>query len=653
MPSGVNAGNQFTRRPGVTATLGTDSNAGTVADAKRLCVVGDFPFLEQHTPTLYTSQKSMLKAAPFSAYLRRAASQIYKASRDGRVGRPSEIVLVNAGENTQAAVTLDDGAAADTITIKSKSWGYAGNRTSYALTISGTRYTFTFVRDGQTETIVVDGVALFSVQYTGNDSFTCLAGFNSSDEFFITASKAAIAIGTFSPACTWDGVVTIDPTIGPSGGTYTALITGTNKVTGATGDTETITWTDGGGHAPQSSTKQFSLITSIAFANNSGGGSPTFTVSGDMVRVTATQYPSILLLTNYLASKTSDLTVTAVTGFASTMLVEDMDISAASSIATAKTFSNVKARIIDAFDTAAMVEAIDAGASAGAPVAASGYLSGGTESAAASGDWAGACASVSAIWRCSIFALLTNDATGRLAFASFLETTWGVGRYESQGFVGIGGLTGDTKANVKSLILALNSFKVVPAIQPTKITLVNGFQEKVEPFWTALGLAAMQAGVAFAVPLTWKFPDVVEVYDGPDWTIADDLEELLSYAATVITPGENGLQIERALTSWLQDDNDSLTAPSAVEGIARYIRRMRSRLNTCIGDPAVPTTQGRIESLVDTETSACVRDRDGISAYDPNSISVEQEGGKWVIGIGIAAINEITQIVFFPNLITI
>lgn len=653
MPSGVNAGGAFTRRPGVTATLGTDANAGTVADAKRLCVVGDFPFLKQNFPTLYSSMNSMLKAAPYSAYLRRAVSSIYKAARDGRVGRPGEIVLVNAGECTQAAVTLDDGAAADTITIKSRSWGYAGNRTSYALTIVGSRYTFTFTRDGVSETIVVDGLDLFSVQYTGNDSFTCLAGFNTSDEFFITASKAAIAIGTFSPACTWDGVVTIDPTIGPSGGTYTALITGTNKVTGATGDTETITWADGGGHAPQSSTKQFSLITSIAFANNSGGGSPTFTVSGDMVRVTATQYPSIKLLTDYLATKTSDLTVTAVSGFAAVLLVEDMDISAASSIASAKTFSNVKQRIIDAFDTAALVEAIDGGASAGAPVAASGFLAGGTESVAASGDWAGALASVTPIWLCAIFSLLTNDATGRLALASFLERTWGVGRYEAQGFVGIGGLTGDTKANVKALILALNSFKIVPVIQPTKITLVNGFQEKVEPFWGALRLAAMQAGVAFAVPLTWKYPDVVEVYDGPDWTIADDIEELLSYSATLITPSENGLQIERALTAWQQDDNDSLTAPSAVEGIARYIRRIRSRLNTCIGDPAVPTTQGRIESLVDAETSACVRDRDGISDYDPNSISVEKVGGRWVIGIGIAAIDEITQIVFYPNLMTL
>lgn len=660
MPSGSNVGGRFTRRPGVNVTVNRSANAGRRANPKRLAVVGDFPFLEQHTPTLCTSLRSMLKLAPVDPNLKRVASSVYRPGKDSRISAsgPSEIFLVNAGESAQAGVTLVDGAAAATLVLKAKTWGYAGNRTTYSLVVDTTdpaepTYTFAFGRDGQAERFgPIVGRTMFSLAYSGNDSFVTNGGFNASGEFFVTASKASIAIGDTLAAFVWDGTVTVDPSVEPNASeTYTVTISGTNKVTGEA-DTEDLTWTNGGGHAAKTTTKTFSFITSIVFAQAGGiASTPNFTVSGDMVRVTTTQFPYVKDLTTYLATKSSDLTVASVSSLAGSTLTSDLDIVAPTSLGSAVAFRVTRAYIVAELERSGLIE-VTATSGGGLPVAASGMLTGGTETAAGDGDWADALASLTRSKRVRVISLLASSLAAHNALAAHCDTMWGVGRYECQGWTGTA--AGANKATVKERAASLNSDKVSLVPQEAKIIALSGVQERVAPHWYALMHAAAQCSVGVAVPLTKKRLNVVEVYDGPDWSATDDVEELLGAGLTITTEGELGLEIERSLTTHISDDDDGRTAPSAMEGIAQYILRQRSLLEALIGDPAVATTGPRIKGVVETDTKLAVLDGDGISGWDAaQGASVEQEGGRWIVGVAVAPIYEITFIDFTPSILPV
>ncbi|HCB04518.1 MAG TPA: hypothetical protein DEQ43_09780 [Nocardioides bacterium] len=660
MPSGTTVGGRFTRRPGVNVTVNRSANAGRRATPKRLAVVGDFPFLEQNTPTLCTSLRSMLKLSPVDANLKRAAACIYRPGKDSRISAsgPSEVYLVNAGESTQASVTLVDSVPNGALTISSKAWGYAGNRTSYALVVDTTvptapTYTFTFNRDGVPERFgPIVGRSMFSLAYSGNDSFVTLAGFNSSGEFFVTASKDAIAIGDTLASFAWDGAVSVDPSREPDAlETYTVTINGTNKVTGEA-DTQDLTWTNGGGHAAKSTTKTFSTITSIVFAQAGGTPTtPTFTVSGDMVRVTTEQFPYVKDLTNYLATKSADLTVSAVDSLAGSTLTSDLDIKAATSLGSAVPFRVTMAYILGALAGSALIEA-EAVSGGTLPVAASGMLTGGTQSAASDGDWPAALATLNRSKRVRVVSLLASSLAAHQALVAHCDTMWGVGRYECQGWTGTAAQA--TKDTIKTRAGDLNSDKVSLVPQEAKIIALSGVQERVAPYWYALMHAAAQCSVGVAVPLTKKRLNVVEVYDGPDWSVEDDVEELLGAGLTITTQGELGPEIERALTTHLADDDDGRTAPSAMEGIAQYILRQRALLEATIGDPAVATTGPRIKGLVETDTKLAALDGDGISGWDESQgASVEQEGGRWIVGVAVAPIYEITFVDFTPSILPV
>lgn len=659
MPSAINTGGRTTRRPGVYVQPDFSANAGRRATTKRLAVVGDFPFLKQHEPTLCTSLRSMLKLAPTSQTLKRTAAIVYRPGKDSRIGPgPSEVYLVNAGACAQAGVTLVDGAAAGTIAIRAKAWGYIGNRTSYQLVVDATdpdnpTYTFSFGRDGVTERLgPVVGRQMFTLAYGGNDNFACQAGLNAAGEFFVTASKATIAIGATLAAFAWDGVVTVDPDTEPNASeTYTVTISGTNKVTNSA-DTEALTWTNGGGHAAKSTTKSWSYITSITFAKAGGTPStPLFTVSGDMVRVTTAQYPYVKDLTDYLATKSADLTVASVDALAGSTLLADLDIKASTSIASAVPFRVTLAYILDELERSSLVE-VSGVSGGGLPVAASGMLAGGSETAAGDGDWPDALATLTRARRVRVVSLLSSSAAAHAALVAHCDTMWGAGRYECQGWSGTAAQA--SKATIKARAIACNSFKVSLVPQEAKITALSGVHERVAPCWYALMHAAAQCAVGVAVPLTKKRLNVMEVYDGSDWSVVDDAEELLAAGLTVTTEGELGLEVERSLTTHLADDDDARTAPSAIEGLANWILRERSLLDAIVGDGATATTGPRIQGVVETDTRLAALAGDGISGWDEQAgVSVEQEGGRWIVGASVAPIYEITFIEFRPSILPV
>ena len=657
MPSFVNVNGSITRRPGVIASVDFSANSGRNARVKRLAVIGDFPFLEQHEPYLVTSQASLLKLAPNDANLKRLAAMVYRPGNDTRIGSgPSALWLVSAATSTQASYTAEDDDSVATLTFDSKMWGNGGNRTRVALVISSGLYTFTITRDGRTETIGnLRANTLFALDYAGNDFTGANAGVTVGFDgnFTITATKSAIALGSLALGCAWDGVVSITPSVEPTDGTYTAVVTGTNKVTGVTGDTETITMDPANLLPGRLSVKEFSYITSIVFANVGDVGTPTFTLDGDMVDVDDTVFPYVGQLVTFLQTLTSDFTVSSVSSLASGVRLDDMDSKTTTDLEGNPSFTDLVTRMVAALGKSSLVDVTYE--SGGLPVAFDTFLSAGTpasQSAPTSGDWNDSMTALRNLQPqpATHIALLTDDDTAQTDLAAHCGYMWGPGKAEVQGWTGAG--VDETKANIKIATMALNDYRVGYVPQEAKVTRVDGIQEWVPGYWYALMHAAAQCSVGIAVPLTHKRLNVLDVRNNADWDVEDDCEEMLAAACTLTTKGPQGLWIERSLSTHQSDDDAARTSMSAVESIAFYIGRVRARLDPLIGDPAVATTAGRIEGLVDTESRAAVRDGD-ISIYDSSSLTVEQEGDKFLVGCAMAPTYEIDFIVFEPTVLPV
>ncbi len=570
------------------------------------------------------------------------------------------------GTGTISTGALVREVTADTLTVRSRAWGYAGNRTRVTLTIDANGvYTFAVSRDGKVESFGnITAETLFNLDYTGTRWTTVTGGFDGTD-FYAVATKTAQAIGTFTASSSWDGAVTIDPDTAPVGGTYTATITGFDMDGEAA--TCVMTWADGGGHAAISSSSTdiakvnvptlFSSITSIVFAlTGTASGAGVFSVTGDIYRVTKEEYPFVGQLVSFLQGLTlgtpDEFTVSSVGALVGGVRFEEMDHVASSNLTTNISFTNLMTKLVAKLNTSGLIEA-EYVSGGGAPAPFSLFLKSGTpgsQTSPNSGDWAVALSALRNLQPNppTVISLLTDDATAQTDLAAHCSYMWGAGKYEVQAWTG--GAAGATKSTIKARTLALNDYRVSYVAQEAYITRVDGVQEWIAPYWYALAHASAHASVGIAIPLTWKRLSVSDVRNGVSWDVEDDIEEMLAAGVTLTTKGPEGLRIERALTTHLSDDDAARTAPSAVESIANFLRRVRARLEVLIGDPARATTRDRIISVVISECRQA--QRDGVIArFDENSITAEQVGDVFVVGASIAPVYEITHVSFIATII--
>ena len=136
---------------------------------------------------------------------------------------------------------------------------------------------------------------LIGAPWVGHDThvpglqvFDYVAGFES--------QRFGLAVGTFSANFSIDGPIVVRPSQASGAATYTALVTGIDKATGASG-TETLTWT-GTIRERKQTAKSWSSLTSVALS--ASAGAPTFDVSGtnptpadllDLVGIVASMLP--------------------------------------------------------------------------------------------------------------------------------------------------------------------------------------------------------------------------------------------------------------------------------------------------------------------------------------------------------------------------
>jgi len=403
---------------------------------------------------------------------------------------------------------------------------------------------------------------------------------------WVAASRASLAIGTFSPACPWDGRVLLTPSGAPSGETYTAAVTGVDAGTG-TSITESVTWTDGIS-TPALTDASFSTLTSIEFST-SGNDTPTFTVAGDINRSDESEYVTAGAWADGLseaAYSTALFTIANVNDLADSIYLSSMDPLAPTSIATAHTFESSKQAIVDALASSALVTAT-AISTGGTPVAlASTNMAGGSQSAASGSDWT-ACGVAMRGVACFVESWFSESSSVQQAMSSHLAYMAGPGRNPRNGWVGMPANSTLTQARARTAVLNYrNVGLVVDEIQ--RASPIGGLEWR-SPKWWALQVAAMQCGTDES--LTYKVPAIDDFRRSstiPGTSVANNpaiaagitiLGEPLNGQAAILT------RIVRALTTWRTNNDPAQTDVRANQSLNELLNFAFTNMVARVGEP--------------------------------------------------------------------
>lgn len=330
---------------------------------------------------------------------------------------------------------------------------------------------------------------------TGND----VAPFGG-DEFYTNVSRATLELGTFAPACPWDGVVLLTPSGAPSTETYTAVVTGIDAATGVS-TTDTVTWLNGVATA-KTTAKSFSTLTSIVFSTD-GNDTPTFTVAGDIERANAAEYPTAGSIATALSAtrySAAGLVVTAVNDLADQTNLDSMDPLPPTSLATAHTFTSISQAIVQALQPSVLVvaEAVPGG---GAPVALSATnMAGGSQSVPDNSTWQVGYDALRNVYLTAVWPNTTSTSIIGLQ-RTHLQYMSGPGRNPRQGFAGLASMTTLTAA--KAATAGINSrLEEVYVDDIRRGNPQTGVLQWNDPRWTALQFASMSCGTQRSLTYT-------------------------------------------------------------------------------------------------------------------------------------------------------
>jgi hypothetical protein len=653
MPSQVNVNGMVTRRPGVYSIVDASALSGAELDINNVAVVGEFPFLEQATPTTASSFRALADVEFSNDDLMVLSSVLFNSASDDRVtGGPNSVTLVNAKPVTQAQNTFNDSNGSPSIKVKSKAWGSTGNKVGCSIangTVDGQK--FTFYRDGRTE--VFDNVGLADVvsfQYTevGVGAATSVtAAFTNSAGLVITNIITGVS-GNLAPTkLAFSGTIKLTLSAPLGGGEAMAIaVTGTDKLTGAAvvepvafevaGDTKTTT-------------TEFSAVTSINVTNQVGfGGTWSIEAVGfDLEAATYTYASQMVDAVNAHSGYTATNEEPEATAIKSIHL----DDTATADMAAAKMTVDADVQaIVNACVNSTLVDVTRATGSSLKPgnTVSDVALSGGTETTPILADWTSAFESLESKSVQIVVALPNSllDVSGvsgvHGALRDHCKKMAGEGQSERNGWCG--SAQDDTEAALFVRTKALNSRFVSMVFQDIDIIDPEGNQRNLTPSWFAAMCAGMQSGTAIGTPLTRKRPNVVSVDQNANIDPFQGANELLRKALVFTVGGRLGQRIERSLTTYLTDDNPIFSELSAVESVNTSVRDLRTNLETMIGDPADVTTAGRIKALTLSRLDTQVKEK-FIKAFVSKSVTVTDLGDTFKVSYQMAPIEPVNFIV--------
>lgn len=666
MPSSVNLPTGTTLRPGVYATVDASSLGGRNLEIGVVGIVGDLPFLKAATPVSVASPSQLLDLDPSNENAKLLSKILYDASSDGRIpGAPTRVVLCGVQTTTSAIKALGSTSPNnDQIVLEAKAFGHTGNRTFVTIENGSTGSDFrkfTISRDGVTEEFDDLGTGdLFTVLYSGTEAATMTAEMSDTVKIGSETASGAFKINytvtgktsNYTPVdMVFDGPVSMQNESTLSG-TANVKVIGIDKATGAAVEEAT---NFSGGSTTKTTSTVFSSVSEIQITGNGG---VAFTFSGTAIDISTTAFTKAQDIVDRINTFSGQkFTATTTSPQTSTILSSDMDFVAAASIRGASVgFTADCSAIVDGLKGSKLVTPNLADqyerTSYTNPAAGNRFipdtqaqtpLVGGTVTAATGTEWTAALTALQTEDLQTLVPLSNNDAYHRLvrAHCQFMA---GQANVPNERNAIVGAASFETKSQVTARAKGLNTRHLSLVFQEIEIFGPSGAVERLEPYWLAVHVAAMQAGSEVGTPLTRKRPNVLDVFQAPSILPDSDTNSLLQNGLLFLTKDRLGLRIERSVTTYLTDDNPIFSELSAVESVNTSIRDLRLNLDTIIGDPTRATTAKVIASIAKSR----LRNQVGagiIKAFNEQSVTVTDLGDTFRINYEMAATEPLNFII--------
>ena len=291
--------------------------------------------------------------------------------------------------------------------------------------------------------------------------------------------------------------------------------------------------------------------------------------------------------------------------------------------------------ILEALSSSALVSSVTIDTSAGASALATGSFSASGGGMGNGFVYQNALASLEN-QNVQIVVLFTEDATSQSFLPAHLTASASAG-YERQAYCAIAST--ESLVNVKTRAVSLNNAGIALTSQSIKLITPRGKTETKSAKYTALMLAAMQAGSDTGEPLTRKRPRIIET--SQTWDSYADIEQALKSGTLMISTDNLGPRVERSITTYLTDNNPVYCEISAYESILVSLRSLRSSLADQIGKPTRASQVPLITSRVQSSLTAQVRDG-VIKAFQ--NIQLEDLGDQIAISYEVAPVEPLNFI---------
>jgi hypothetical protein len=627
--------------------------SGRVVNLNRVALVGDFPELEQAVPRELSGARRISEINKASDKLANIALWLYNSFNDDRIrGGPSAVVMVSARQVTQAIGNFVDDAAEPSLELRASIWGTGGNRTRVDIddnAADATLRDFAINRDGVTEEFIGLGSgALLTVAYAAAGEATEVGIEAAVGSLRIYNTKDDVAVpSVFAPlSLVFSGKLTVTPDAAPGAGETTDVtIQGVDKTTGLPAVPEVLQWSEADGAAKETNT-EWSSISSITSVKSGGSATTQITITADAFTWTTDDLDSLAQAADIInAQSGAGYTATAEPA-AERITLDDIDeLVGIIWNDVVETPQSVRAdlwAIIEALGSSLLVIPARMTGGDSPPEATAGevLLAGGTK--LASQDYSAAFDSLRAedaqiLWMESTD--VADIKTGR-AHCQYMA---GIGRGERDLWAG-----SDAQKTLEELktdyTTQINSRHVGLCPQEPKLTDHRGRDVWAGPEYLALLMAGGQSGTNVGVPLTKKFPNVLDVRQHPSWDPEEEADLALARGLCIVNRQRLGWQVERSITTYLTDDNPVFSEKSTNESFNTSIRVLREQVEALIGDPGVPTTQGRIRSIATTSLDQQIRDQI-INAYNNRTVTIDDLGDVFRINYEFRPIEPVNFVI--------
>lgn len=398
------------------------------------------------------------------------------------------------------------------------------------------------------------------------------------------------------------------------------------------------------GTTPVALTGAFARLTSVEVLNVEAAR--TAVIKGLTINAPVASYPTLQKLKDLIAAN-PDFTFTMIVGNPSEFLVADLDYANDASVYTPTTAS-FYAKLYDIVTalnaSSQLVEAERLSPGTGAPTNTTGstFLAGGHEGdvgapgvpTALTADWQAAFDLLKQV-RVNTLVPATDTAAIHAQGVEHCAFMGGAGKMERD--IVVGAAAGETKAQLKARVLALNSRHVRVCGQEVALYDSEGTRTWQPPKFQAAIVAGMQAGTSVGNPLTNKVANVLGVRQHSGWNPLDDGDEMILAGLHFMQLEEGrGYAVVRNVTAHLADSNLVYIEASMNQAVNYATYEIRTRMQAIVGKKGFARTINAAKAAADGVLEALVRE-EIIAAYQKPTFELTLDVLRMDCGISVIA----------------